>query len=203
MDIGIGGGYLAILIKKIYKYTVEGLDRNKWQKKRFDKFGIKLTDHDLSNGELPYENESFMTILLCEVIEHLDFNPYILLEEIHRLLKPSGYLIITTPNITSLDKRIKMLFGRSPLQPFDYSRYISKNGQPHVREYTVVELCKIITDIGFNLTPNAIKQLKNQRYGEFAFKKRSYNPIRYFYDLSITFNKNLRPEILIAAQKIV
>ncbi|MBU0617484.1 MAG: methyltransferase domain-containing protein, partial [Planctomycetes bacterium] len=46
--------------------------------------------------ELPFEDGSFDTVLLGEVIEHLN-RPELMLAEIRRLLKPGGTVVITTP----------------------------------------------------------------------------------------------------------
>lgn len=47
------------------------------------------------------------------MIEHL-YNPDILLAEIHRVLKPGGTLVLSTPNLASWVNRILLLFGRFP-----------------------------------------------------------------------------------------
>jgi len=51
----------------------------------------------------PYslKSKSYDTIIAGEIIEHLA-RPFEFLEECHRMLKPKGRLIITTPNMTSI-----------------------------------------------------------------------------------------------------
>jgi len=44
---------------------------------------------------LPFENEKFEVILCTELLEHL-YNPFKAIEEMHRVLKPGGKLILTT-----------------------------------------------------------------------------------------------------------
>ncbi|MEM2416175.1 MAG: methyltransferase domain-containing protein [Nitrososphaerota archaeon] len=44
-------------------------------------------------------NESFDSVAILEVIEHLK-NPEKTLEEIHRVLKKGGQVIVSTPNVT-------------------------------------------------------------------------------------------------------
>lgn len=53
---------------------------------------------------LPYDDASFDTVLLVEVIEHLE-NHRIALSELARVLKPGGVLLLTTPNIMRLNSR--------------------------------------------------------------------------------------------------
>lgn len=59
---------------------------------------------------LPYDDASFDVILLIEVIEHLE-NHRTALCELARILKPSGVLILTTPNIMRLNSRFHFFFS--------------------------------------------------------------------------------------------
>lgn len=47
---------------------------------------------------LPFQKNQFDTILSFETIEHLP-KPSMLVKEFYRILKPSGYLVLTMPNI--------------------------------------------------------------------------------------------------------
>lgn len=55
---------------------------------------------------LPWPDASFDAALSIEGIEHLE-NPFAYLRELHRLLKPGGTLVLTTPNITCLRSRVR------------------------------------------------------------------------------------------------
>lgn len=61
---------------------------------------------NLNQFPLPYPAEFFHGIASIEGIEHLE-NPFALIREFWRLLKPSGYLILTTPNILSIRSRVR------------------------------------------------------------------------------------------------
>jgi len=54
--------------------------------------------------KLPYEPESFEYIISIEGIEHIE-NQFLFLRECSRVLKKSGKLFLTTPNISSLESR--------------------------------------------------------------------------------------------------
>jgi 2-polyprenyl-3-methyl-5-hydroxy-6-metoxy-1,4-benzoquinol methylase len=54
------------------------------------------------------------------VIEHHSHSPKRVLEEIRRVLKPGGCVIISTPNQASIYNRITILTGGSVADPFDY-----------------------------------------------------------------------------------
>jgi ubiquinone/menaquinone biosynthesis C-methylase UbiE len=78
----------------------EGLLRNKH----------RVIKHDLNNG-LPFKNNSFDVVIALEVLEHL-YNPYAMMKEIKRVLKPSGYAIIAMPNTASWISRIGQVYER-------------------------------------------------------------------------------------------
>jgi len=67
------------------------------------------------NAPLPWANGSFDAVVSTEGIEHLE-NHFAFLREVHRILKPGGVLVLTTPNITALRSRVRFFgsgfFGR-------------------------------------------------------------------------------------------
>jgi SAM-dependent methyltransferase len=71
--------------------------------------------------EIPLESDSFDTILMTELLEHLE-DPQRALSEAHRLLKPGGSLILTTPFVWTLHE-----------EPRDFYRY-TPHGLRHLLE---------------------------------------------------------------------
>jgi len=70
---------------------------------------------------LPFDDEEFDCVISFQVIEHIE-NDAELVREVHRVLRPSGQFIVTTPNAP-------MSLTRNPW---------------HVREYTAGELQKLL-----------------------------------------------------------
>jgi len=68
---------------------------------------LKCMEVDL-NKTLPFQNNFFDLICSVETIEHLE-SPWHFIRELHRLLKPNGQLIITTPNVTNIFSRMLFL----------------------------------------------------------------------------------------------
>jgi len=150
LDVGSGFGHLAILIKKIFGYEVYALDHYNLWEERFHKHGIRFNLCELTRENLPFKESYFDIVLFCEVLEHLFVLPHKVLFEIHRVLKPEGLLILTTPNFLSLYKRIKVLFGKSPFQPVSARRDAGR-AQDHIREYSMDELHLLLQETDFEV----------------------------------------------------
>jgi len=71
--------------------------------------------------ELSFRNSSFDTVVSLETVEHLH-KPERFLEEVHRILKPSGIFIVSTPNrfFTSPHGVIKNPFHIREYSPEEY-----------------------------------------------------------------------------------
>jgi len=122
----------------------------------YDNAHIPFTGVNLRLSKLPYESNYFDVVVLCEVIEHFNFNPLPTLKEINRVLKPGGFLYIGTPNLVSIQNRISMLKGRSYRNPIDYYfQQLDKRYNiivsMHWREYTLKEMAEMVTNMGFEI----------------------------------------------------
>ncbi len=73
--------------------------------------GTGLIDVYASGLQLPFSSSSFDSILCNEVLEHVP-EPSMLFAEAARVLKPGGYLLLTTPQTWGLH-----------LEPYDFYRY--------------------------------------------------------------------------------
>lgn len=98
LDVGCGSGKF---LHQMYLagWKVKGID--------FDPKVVKQVcakyDFDVRCGSLEsmgYQNNSFDAVTMSHVIEHVH-DPIALLQECYRILKSTGYLVVTTPNINS------------------------------------------------------------------------------------------------------
>jgi SAM-dependent methyltransferase len=99
LDIGSGTGHFLNEMK-CYGWTAEGVEINdKARQFSIEHFGLKV----ISPGELSsLPRKSFDCISLWHALEHFH-NPGHYLEEIKRLLRPGGVLIVALPNCESAD----------------------------------------------------------------------------------------------------
>lgn len=105
---GAGQGSLEYKLLKngIRPEDIHSVD---WNPDHFLLKSVNVRYCDL-NGPLPFESETFGVCFATEVIEHL-YNPHNLINETWRVLKPSGMLFLTTPNVHSIMPKIRFLFS--------------------------------------------------------------------------------------------
>jgi len=87
--------------------------------------------------------------LLMGVIEHIPHTPRLLLEGIHQKLRPSGLLVLDTPNISYIYNRQKLARGES-IHPSIQSQYWTDIPfEGHHREFTEKEVLWMLTEANF------------------------------------------------------
>jgi 2-polyprenyl-3-methyl-5-hydroxy-6-metoxy-1,4-benzoquinol methylase len=102
LDIGCGNGTYLALMKRL-GWEVAGIEIDPEAAKiASSNFGIYVHVGDIATA--PFDSESFDVITMSHVIEHVP-DPVRFLGEAIQLLKPSGKVIIVTPNLQSLGAR--------------------------------------------------------------------------------------------------
>ena len=84
--------------------------------------------------------EKFDIVFLGEVFEHLFF-PYNILKNLITLIKPDGYLILTTPNLANIYNRILLLLGQ-PL--YNYRPIGASPNEDHVTLVTKKQMLNLL-----------------------------------------------------------
>ncbi len=98
IDVGAGYGRLAEVYGNKFKHSTLIDPSIKNLKIAERKLGTKnFTYIDSIGSRLPFEDESFDVAIFVRVIHHLE-NPKIVLEEINRILKSNGWLILEFAN---------------------------------------------------------------------------------------------------------
>lgn len=116
LDAGAGSGRLSQILDQL-GYNVRACDI---ETHHFKPSKIKIDKIDLNKKWL-YSNKFFDYVLALELIEHLE-NPWNFIREAHRVLKPKGILILSSPNVESIRGRFNFLLGRT-FPFFTYRRF--------------------------------------------------------------------------------
>ena len=109
-------------------------------------FSCRIDLFDAERDRFPYPDGHFRTVLCCELLEHLAGDPMHMIAEINRILAPGGWLILSTPNITSLRSVEAVLHGYHPEL---FSSYIKPGPDGtvdprHSREYAPREIALLV-----------------------------------------------------------
>lgn len=143
LDLGCNTGNFLKLIQKNNK-NIEGVEISQKIAKIGQKKGLKIKIADLGKT-FPYLKNTFDTITAGEIIEHI-YDTDLFLKEIKRILKPNGYLILSTPNIATLGRRIMLLFGINPLIETSL-----ENASGHIRYFTKKSLEQLLEKHNFKI----------------------------------------------------
>lgn len=141
LDIGAGPGCFLSLVEKDFKLAVVSdisFAQLNFAKDKINKINCITCDAN----KLPFKKESFDYIILSEVIEHLPKeSSQNILKSIHKLLKPSGRLILTTPNYKSLWPVLEFFWNF--VNPIKYL-------EQHINKYSIKSLKQDILKAGFS-----------------------------------------------------
>lgn len=157
LDVGGGLGINAIILAQLFGYRCRVIDRLEEFRAehnrvvgdkislvaRLNKFGVEVDEVNFMEDAFPYKAETFTVITCFDVIEHLLTSPKTLVANITGLLKPSGVLLIGTPNQVHLYNRLKAIIGKNTWEDFEYY-YNSKIFYGHIRELVPHELEQIL-----------------------------------------------------------
>ncbi len=126
---------------------------------------------DAEKDCFPYSDESFSTVLCCELIEHLYEDPMHMMAEINRIVKPGGHLVLTTPNIASLRALSAILQGYHP--GFFHSYLRPRREGPvdarHNREYAPREIQRLLENAGFEVVSLETGEFLDEPHPEYAW----------------------------------
>lgn len=178
LDVGAGHGELIMLLRSIFELHSTACDYTNSLMMLPD---VEVKIADLSNENLPFAKESFDLVTCTEVIEHLEHYRSTL-RDIHRVLKPGGTLVLTTPNILNLKSRIRFLiFGFYNLfGPLHVSESELHSTGGHINPVSYFFLTHSLLDAGFNNIEVAID--KRQRTS-MAWLLQLWIPIQLFSKL--------------------
>ena len=144
MDFGAGEGALSQrLADQNYEVFSVDIDKNNFKAKTT----FLQLDFNKSNDIQNFINENiekYDLVLGIEVIEHVE-NPWEYLRNLKRMVKPGGYILISTPNITSWYSRLNFLLRGRFHQFEDHDRDYG-----HINPIALDELLYIAKNLDLN-----------------------------------------------------
>ncbi|MGW0843146.1 class I SAM-dependent methyltransferase [Streptomyces sp. NPDC002787] len=155
LDIGCGDGTAAATAAPLLPgHRIIGVDWSQDALRRARTRVPYAIRGELADGGLPFRSESADAVLFSEVIEHL-VDPDSALDEIHRVLRPGGHLMLSTPNLAAWYNRALLLAGVQPV--FSEVSLRGIHGRPgtevvgHLRLYTARALREFVAASGFEV----------------------------------------------------
>jgi 2-polyprenyl-3-methyl-5-hydroxy-6-metoxy-1,4-benzoquinol methylase len=110
LDVGCSSGYLARPLSERGN-TIVGLELDPVAAHAAEEFCELVLVGDVETMDLPLEPGSFDVVLGGDVIEHLR-DPAATLARLRPLLRPGGWVVLSTPNVANWAIRLSLLSGR-------------------------------------------------------------------------------------------
>jgi SAM-dependent methyltransferase len=182
LEIGSFLGVLCFALRKVgFQVTAQDIpefQNNPRLQERYRRAGIECVGANLKRRHFPYPDAHFDFVIMCETLEHLNFNPLPAIKEINRVMKPGGLLYLTVPNQLSAGNRLKLLRGetiQASVGQFYEQLDLSLNMIVglHWREYSKADLFALLEPMGFAIRHHYFYQDdKRHRYKrlKFSFK---------------------------------
>lgn len=141
IDIGAGAGAFSQRMGDL-GYEVTALDIDD---KKFIPSEIPFIKRDINRGILLDNDKKYDAACAFEVIEHLE-NPWKFFRDVITHLKPGGYLILSTPNITSFLSRL--LFLRNGI----FHQFAKEDlSYGHINPMSSSGICLIAKEVGMEV----------------------------------------------------
>lgn len=147
LDLGCYDGTFLSLIKN-RNNDLYGVEASEHGFRKSRERGIRVEKFFIRDGvRLPFEDNYFDLVVIGEIIEHI-YDTDFFLSEIKRILVKGGHLIVSTPNVASLGRRLMLLFGLNPIIEVSPNEPESSG---HIRYYTFKSLKGLLEKHNFKV----------------------------------------------------
>nr|WP_291512401.1 class I SAM-dependent methyltransferase [Abyssibacter sp.] len=150
VDLGCGSGHLLNALSERFEQRI-GLDVSRM---RLDTLasgkadGWEFREADL-NGEFPLADASADAVVANQVIEHI-LDPIKFSREIHRILRPGGRCVVTTPNVRYLKNIAHLVFSGYGPRTAGGNTLDGVWDDGHIHYFTHRDLREIFEQAGFS-----------------------------------------------------
>jgi SAM-dependent methyltransferase len=97
---------------------------------------LNYRSFDIERQPFPYEDESFDGVIMCDVLQRLIRDPVAVLAEVYRVLKPGGWMLLTTPNAAYYENIVKVWLAHNTAHPYSNQEPCDRDN----RQYTLPEV---------------------------------------------------------------
>lgn len=150
LDVACNDGYLGSIYSKYG--SVYGVDLNEDAVRKAKEMGISAVVGDVFDIDKIFASRKFDVVIAGDIIEHV-FDTELFLKKIYDIIDYKGMVLLSTPNIVSLGRRIMAVLGKNP-----YCEYSAKQdgvNVGHIRYYTFEDVESQLQEVGF-------KQIKTE-----------------------------------------
>lgn len=173
LDVPTGSGMLAKKLLKTGKIVTAGdIDINQFRigTGNHDLTVVRL---DLNEDRLPLKDSSFDVVVSVEGIEHLQ-NQWHFIKNIARVLKPNGFLVITTPNILNIRSRARY-FMEGRYEHFKQPPIYGKTDEHtwndyHISPLSYFEFQFMLESCGFSIEKIHTNSLRHKNFWTMLMK---------------------------------
>jgi SAM-dependent methyltransferase len=124
-----------------------------------ERYEVEFGNLNAERDPFPHPGASFDLVLCCEILEHLLIDPSRLLYESHRVLRPGGTLVLSTPNAVRWENLVRLLRGDNVHDAYHGNGVYGR----HNREYTADEVRELLEANGFTLDRLALVDVYETR----------------------------------------
>ena len=147
LDIGCGNGDLLLALQDRYE-AVYGIDVAEAALDAARKKGIQAEAIDLNQDHLPFRDQCFETVTILSALQYFQ-DLHFVLRECHRVMPPSGSLVLSVPNMRAFWRVGKLLLqGSFPKVSLDQEGY--DGGTLHY--FAFANLKQLLCETGFDVS---------------------------------------------------
>src|SRR5258708_21114299 len=139
LDIGPGFGNDLLCAREVNPVaSLYGLEAHPDYARALQEKGIQVTGANIERDVFPYEDNFFDVVMANQILEHTK-ELFWIFDQISRVLKVGGHLIVGVPNLAALHNRLLLAAG---LQPSPL-----KNNSAHIRGFTKGDILRFLQSV--------------------------------------------------------
>lgn len=140
LDIGAGHGHDLLTARSVHPDAwLLGIEPYAPYVSELESKGIEVHSLNIERDWFPFSEGELDVVIANQILEHTK-EVFWILDQISRVLKQGGHLLIGVPNLAALHNRILLALGMQPSS--------LKNNSAHVRGFTKGDLIRLL-DSGF------------------------------------------------------